>query len=126
MKKTIEMVMSPNIHSIGSDIALGVAREQMKRFQIRHLPVLRAGAIVGILSERDLLLMSKFSGSEKFTVEDAMTGDPFVAEPDTLLAEVVAVMAERKIGSVIVAEKNKPVGIFTATDGMKLLAAIYK
>lgn len=126
MKKTIEMVMSPNIHSIGSDIALGVAREQMKRFQIRHLPVLRAGAIVGILSDRDLLLMSKFSGSENFTVEDAMTADPFVAEPDTLLSEVVAVMAERKIGSVIVADNNKPVGIFTATDGMKLLAAIYK
>lgn len=126
MKKTIELMMTENVHSIGKEISLKVAAEQMRRFGIRHLPVLNSGNIVGVLSERDIFLMNKFSGKENFTVEDAMTQDPFVVAPDALFSEVSSAMAEHKYGCTIVAVDGKPLGIFTAVDGMRLLAAAYK
>lgn len=126
MKKTIEMVMTPNLHSIGAEIHLGTAQEQMNKYGVRHLPVLRAGKVIGMLSDRDIKRLSKFSGYTEFSVEDAMTSDPYVVAPDTPFAEVAETMAERKYGSVIIAEGNKPLGIFTAVDGMRLLAAVYK
>jgi len=126
MKKTIEMVMTPNLHSIGAEILLGTAREQMNKYGVRHLPVLQAGKVIGMLTDRDIKRLSKFPGYSDFSVEDAMTSDPYVVAPNTPFAEVAETMAERKYGSVIIAEGNKPLGIFTAVDGMRLLAAVYK
>lgn len=124
MKKLMEAVMTKLPHSIGDDIDLSVAEEQMKKYQIRHLPVLNRGKVVGILTDRDVKLAVKFG--KGLTVGDVMTPDPYVVGPDANVSEVFGRMAEGKFGSVIVAEKEKPVGIFTAVDGMRLLSEIYK
>lgn len=122
--KTIESVMSPNIHSIGIGIPLLAAEEQMRKFQVRHLPVLEGGKIMGMLSDRDIKLMKKFPGFEAITVGEAMSPDPYVVSRSAAIREVAAAMAERKLGSAVVAEKGKILGIFTAVDGMKLLAEL--
>lgn len=124
MKKTMESVMTKLPHSIGEEIDLKVAEEQMKKFQIRHLPVLRRGKVVGIVSDRDLKLAVKYGNN--LTVADIMTPDPYLVGPDTELAEVFETMAEQKYGAVIVTDNDKPVGIFTAVDGMRLLSKVYK
>lgn len=126
MKKLMTMVMTENPHSIGADMSLRTAEEQMRKLGVRHLPVMSGGALVGILSDRDIKFVSKFPGYEKFKVEEAMTEEPYVVAPDAPFAAVAAIMAERKIGSVLVAERGRPKGIFTAVDGMKLLAEIYR
>lgn len=120
--KTIESVMTSSPHSIGSDIPLAKAHEKMRELKVRHLPVLSGGRLVGVLSDRDLKLAAKFPGD--LTVEEAMTPDPYVVGPEASLKEVVSAMAERKLGSALIAGKDgKPLGIFTAVDGMRLLAA---
>jgi acetoin utilization protein AcuB len=125
MKKTMEMIMTKMPRSIGFDIKIGMAEEQMKKFQIRHLPVLKGGKIVGILTDRDLKLAAKF-GSKDLNVEEIMTLDPYVVELQSSVSEVLAKMAEHKYGAVIVEEKGKAVGIFTAVDGMRLLSELYR
>lgn len=125
MKKTMEMIMTKMPHSIGFDIKIELAQEQMKKFQIRHLPVLQGGKIVGILTDRDLKLAEKF-GSNELNVEDVMTLDPYVVELQSPVSEVLAKMAEHKFGAVIVEDKGKAVGIFTAVDGMRLLSEMYR
>lgn len=124
MKKKIADIMQQFPHSIGQEIELKKAEEQMKKFQIRHLPVLAGGKIVGILSDRDLKLAAKFGG--ELTVQDVMTSDPYVVGPDTPVAEVFGKMAEHKYGAALVAEKAKVVGIFTAVDAFKILSEIYR
>ena len=126
MKKTIEAVMVPNVHTIGSEITLGKAEEMMRQFHIRHLPVLSGGKVVGVVTDRDLKLLSRFPGYHEFRVEEAMTPDPYVVSPDTSFTDVAEVMAERKIGCVIVTDHNRVVGIFTAVDAMRLMAAAYR
>ncbi len=124
MKKKIADIMQQFPHSIGQEIDLKKAEEQMKKFQIRHLPVLEGGKIVGILSDRDVKLAAKFG--EGLTVQDVMTADPYVVSPDTAVAEVFGKMAEHKYGAVLVAEKSKVIGIFTAVDAFKILSEVYR
>jgi acetoin utilization protein AcuB len=124
MKKSIAEIMQQFPHSIGQEIELKRAEEQMKKFQIRHLPVLAGGKVVGILSDRDVKLAVKFG--DGLTVQDVMTSDPYVVSPDTLVTEVFGQMAEHKYGAVLIAEKAKVVGIFTAVDAFKLLSEIYR
>ena len=49
--------MTESPHSIGANQTLATAHEMMRAHQIRHLPVLRAGKLVGIVSQRDLYLV---------------------------------------------------------------------
>ena len=117
--------MTPNLHSIGKDQPLAVAHRLMKEHDLRHLPVLESGKLVGLISERDLYYLESVAGVdiERELVEEAMTQDVYCASPDTKLREVVLEMASRKYGCAVAVEGNKPVGIFTTTDAMQLLAA---
>jgi acetoin utilization protein AcuB len=124
MDYSIAGYMTQTPHTIGRSQTLAVAHELMLRHDIRHLPVLDGGKLVGILSERDLLLLETFRGIDPRTVkvEEAMMPDPFVASPSAPAGEICRLMAQHKYGSVIVAEHGKVVGIFTAIDALRILA----
>jgi CBS domain-containing protein len=55
-------------------------------------------------------------------VEEAMTADPLTVRPDTELAAAARLMHAHRCGSVIVLEKQRVVGIFTAVDALRALA----
>lgn len=116
----IERYMTLGPHCIGKDQPLAVARSRMHEFKVRHLPVLDGGKLVGILSERDLDILEGFDAvdPETVTVEEAMTPDPYVVAPTETVLEVARTMATRKIGSAIVAERGKVVGVFTTIDAL--------
>jgi acetoin utilization protein AcuB len=101
-----------------SEMTVVEASELMKRLRIRHLPVVEAGHVVGIVSERDL---KAATGS----IRDVMSRDPYCVRVGTPLAEVAREMAKRKLGSAIVVDgEGRVVGIFTTTDGMRVLSEI--
>jgi len=52
-------------------------------------------------------------------VRDVMTKDVKVVRPDTLVKEVVATMNKFDIGSIVVMQSNRPVGIITERDILK-------
>lgn len=120
----IEKVMTPMPYTIGKTIPLSRAREMMRDHRIRHLPVQEAGKLIGLLTDRDVKLVSSFqTGPSEPKVEDAMTPDPYAVTPETPVDHVAAVMAEHKYGCVIVQQENgKVIGIFTATDALRLLS----
>lgn len=124
MDYAISSHMTQCPHTIGRTQTLAIAHELMLEHDIRHLPVLDGGKVVGILSERDLLLLETFKGidSGKVTVEEAMVPEPFVASPSAPAGEICRLMAKHKYGSVIVEEHGKIVGIFTAIDALRILA----
>ncbi len=55
----------------------------------------------------------------KVLVSEAMTQDPYVVSPDAALDEVVSTMGESKIGSAVVTQNGKVVGIFTTVDACR-------
>lgn len=112
--------------SIGFDQTIAQASEFMRKLRLRHLPVLKGGKLVGILTDRDIKFVMSFSDvdPEKMTVEEAYTPEPYVTSPDAPLNEVVAQMAEHKYGCAIIVDNGKLVGIFTEVDAYKALSEL--
>jgi acetoin utilization protein AcuB len=115
--------MTAGPFAVGPREPLENAERLMKKYDVRHLPVWTDGELVGIVSDRDVHLVRALASGrpEVITVEQAMTPDPYAPSPDTPLVDVVRTMTERKLGSAVVLEGGRIVGIFTATDAMRAL-----
>jgi acetoin utilization protein AcuB len=124
--KTIQNFMTTQPHSIGAEQPLAVAREMMRTYGIRHLPVKEGGQLVGILSDRDIdfALRVDAASAEKLKVIDAATSDVYVVPPSAALQSVASKMANDKLGCALVEDSGKLLGIFTTTDACRALAQI--
>jgi acetoin utilization protein AcuB len=121
--------MTKQPHTIGDDQNLAVARERMHHFDVRHLPVLHGGHLVGVVSSRDIAMVEALPGIDitRVTVNQAMAEEPWTVTADTSLAHVAATMAERKLGTAIVVDgegSDQVVGVFTTTDALRALASL--
>jgi len=123
-KMTKYMTMTP--FAINSEATLVEAMDVMKDKKIRHLPVMKGGKIFGLISDRDLKSFFAFAGTDpkSIRVGDVCSEDPYLIAPDSLINEVAAEMAHRKVGSAVVVDNGKLVGIFTATDACQALSDI--
>ena len=122
----IQKYMTTTPHTIGSDQTIAKASAMMSEYRIRHLPVLRGGHLLGVLSDRDIKLIESFPGvdASKLQVEEAMTEQPYTVAPEMPLDEVVSTMAEKKYGSAVIVQNHKVVGIFTTVDACQALAEL--
>lgn len=114
--------MSALTFSIGHDQTMATAAARLRQQDIRHLPVLRGGRLIGILSDRDIALVESLAGvdPEEVKVEEAMTEEPYAVGPETPLGDVVEHMARHKYGATVVVDGDRPVGIFTTVDALLL------
>jgi acetoin utilization protein AcuB len=124
--ETIEKYMTIAPKTIGFDQSLETATEYMRKLHVRHLPVLKGGKLIGIVSDRDINLVLTFAKQDALAlpVEEALTPDPYFTTVDASLADVAAKMAEKKYGCALVMEGNHVVGIFTAVDALRALTDI--
>jgi acetoin utilization protein AcuB len=118
--------MTPAPLTVGPTSTLAEAHAVMRAHRVRHLPVLAAGRLVGIVSQRDLMLIETLPGVEaaEVPVEDAMTREVFVVGSRSPLAAVAGALAERKLGSAVVMDDGRVVGVFTVTDACRALTRL--
>jgi acetoin utilization protein AcuB len=125
---TIQKFMTTTPFTVNGEQSLTEAAKLMDGHSIRHLPVVNDGKIVGIISESDLRMMLTFKGAD-FTqekVKQAMTFSPIIVNIEAKLDEVCIQMAEKKIGSVLIQDNHKLVGIFTWIDALKAMDELMK
>ena len=122
----VQKYMTTTPYSVEAEQNLSQANNMMREYQIRHLPVMKSGQISGILSDRDLNLALSMNGVSptETTVGQISTEEVFLVRPDSKLDEVVKTMADKKIGSVLVVDHHKLVGIFTTTDALRALGEL--
>lgn len=119
--------MTRDVIVAAPELALDAAWKIMQRKRIRHLPVVSAGALVGILSDRDVLLQSTVGSKGEVQVPtmkvgEAMTPAPVVCDPEFPVGELARVMTERKIDALpVVSSSGALVGLVTSTDLLLLL-----
>jgi acetoin utilization protein AcuB len=123
---TIADRMTHTPHLIGAEQSMTAAHELMRTNGIRHLPVLHGGKLVGIVSQRDLHFIESLEDvdPDDVRVEEAMTQDVYAVSPRTPLREVVSEMSERKLGSAVVVDGLRIVGVFTTVDALDTLAGM--
>jgi acetoin utilization protein AcuB len=115
---TIQKYMTTSPHTIGADQSLRKAHDLLRKFNIRHLPVLRGGQLAGLMTHRDLALIERLRdvNPESVLVEEAMATEVYAVSPNAPLDEVAAEMAEKKYGCAIVVDNAHVVGIVTTVD----------
>lgn len=113
---TVADLMSVDVHTANESDTLEEAHKFMRMAGVRHLPVLNADAeLVGVLSDRDLLLGWSQGPSTK--VSELMSRYAKWVHPDTPARDAAAMMLSDKIGCLPVLDgDNKLVGIVTETD----------
>jgi len=121
---TVDRYMTHAPHTIGHDQPLNAAHEMMRRYGIRHLPVLKGGALVGVVSQRDLHFIETLSDvdASRVPVSDAMSAETYAVGPRASLRNVAAEMADHRYGCAVIVERQRVIGILTTVDGMRALS----
>ncbi len=127
-------VMTPNPMTIRSQATVAEAWDLMGEMEIRHVPVVDDGTLVGMLSDRDLgrldvTRMLVAEGADALRQELAtpvaklMSLDVIAAEPETELGDIVDVLVEHKVGAlpVVHPDTRELVGIISYVDVLRAL-----
>jgi CBS domain-containing protein len=83
---------------------------------VRHLPVLEAGQLVGIVSDRDLRRELGCGRPMERPIDEIVTRDPVTVVPNERLSTAAALMVERRFSSLLVVDGEELVGILTLSD----------
>ncbi len=110
--------------TVAPDCSMGSAMSRMRRSRIRHLLVVDAGRLVGIVSHRDWIRIpmgAAAHGWERQPVTRIMTEDPVTVAPEMLVADAARVLLEGKIGCLPVRDGETICGILTVSDALEAL-----
>jgi CBS domain-containing protein len=128
--------MTLNVHSVDVGDNLRDAIHLVKKHNIRHLPVLENGHVVGMISTSDLnrLTFSSLFESQNeadeavldmLTIPQVMSGNPTSVNPDASIQKVAEIFAKEHFHSLPVVENGDLLGIVTTTDVIRYLLKQY-
>jgi acetoin utilization protein AcuB len=131
----IKDVMTKNPFTVDSETLVLDAQKIMHENNIRRLPVVDKGKLVGIVTQHDLLQAAPSPATSlsiyelnyllsKMKVKELMTKNPVTVSPDTPFEEALRLGQEKKIGSFPVMDNGKLVGITTESDIVRVLARV--
>jgi CBS domain-containing protein len=99
--------------------SLASAALVMEALQVRELPVVAGGRLVGLLADRDL---RPHAGHWEWTrVETAMTRDPVTVAPDAAVPEVARLLLAHGFNAVPVVDDGVPLGVVSRADLLRVL-----
>jgi len=108
---TARHVMSPSVACLRADASLGVAAEFFLELRLNAAPVIdRAGSLVGILSEKDLLAAMVALESWNLPVCELMRPNVICYEVDTPVLTIYEFLCRVSIRRVVITEQGRPVG----------------
>jgi len=131
----IRDVMTRNPITVESETLVLDAQRVMKENNIRRIPVVDKGKLVGIVTKHDLLEASPSPATSlsvfelnyllaKMKVKEIMKKNPLTLGPDTPFEEALRLGQEKKIGSFPVVENGKLVGITTESDIIRFVTRV--
>ena len=113
----VKEVMTKNVISIDSSMTVKDAAAMMEDANVGSIVITKENIPVGILTERDFV--NRVVGKDKAPstqVSEVMTQPIKVVGPDETIWDVAEVMRSKNIHKVPVQDGDKLIGIFTATD----------
>lgn len=132
----VENWMNPKVITVDVSEPMLGATKLMKENQIRHLPVLREGKLVGIITDRDLKRASPSDATSleahellyiiaNIKVGEIMTRNPITVPCDYTVEEAAEVLLKNRIsGMPVVDKEGKVVGTITQTDIFRVLLSL--
>lgn len=118
--------------TITPDTPLLETHQLMTENEIRRLPVLEEGELVGIITLGDVRGAEPSEATSlniwelnyllsRISVERSMSSPVVTVSPDTLISEAAELMLENRIGALPVLEDGQVVGIITESDIFRMI-----
>lgn len=123
---TVGDAMTPSPVTVDAKTTIRAARRIMRRFGIRHLPILDGG-LIRMVSDRDLRVAELVFAKAEHPVTAAHAASLVGAETvrrvqrSDPLQDVVTSMFRDRVDAVLVLDGRSLVGILTTTDACRLL-----
>jgi CBS domain-containing protein len=123
-------LMTRNVNTIGTGASCHEAIQRMAKDGLRHLPVIAGdGTLAGMVTDRDIrhylfrpTVFTRVGSTDVqillagVTTSEIMSWPPLTIAPDADITEAAAVMRRSRVGSLLVLESKRLVGILTETD----------
>jgi acetoin utilization protein AcuB len=140
MASTIERWMKLALHTVKPRDSVAYARALIEEHRINHLPVVQAGRLVGIVTDRDLrdaprvvqIASAEASGQrgkvdpDQIPVEAVMSSNVITLRPTDTIDEAARVMLKERFGALLVTENGALRGILTRSDLLEALLDVSK
>ncbi|MEN8788297.1 MAG: CBS domain-containing protein [Flavobacteriaceae bacterium] len=129
----VSTIMTKDLITVGVKDGLDKAEHLLKKYKIRHIPVVEGQKIVGMLSINDILRISFADGAfreeedvsssiyEMFTVKSLMRSKLETVNSENTIKEVAQKFVESEYHSLPVVDDDILVGVVTTTDLLNYL-----
>lgn len=120
-------IMSYNVVTLPSNASIAEAKRIMTAHNVKRVPVVDKGKLVGIITDRSIEHVSPSKATslsvwelsyllEKTPIRDIMKKDVVTVSPDMDSEEAVAIAQQHNVGSAVVVDDGNIIGILTTTD----------
>ncbi|HEY8787168.1 MAG TPA: CBS domain-containing protein [Candidatus Limnocylindria bacterium] len=114
----VRELMTKQPTTVEPDATLGEVATLMKQHDCGSIPVVEGGRLVGIVTDRDIVVRGVAAGADPKTqrVSKVMSSDPVTVGPDDDVMDAEKKMADRQIRRLPVVEGGKLVGIIVTAQ----------
>lgn len=111
-------IMTSGVESVSPSSTVLEAAKKMKNRNVGSIPVCEGDKIVGIATDRDIVLRAVAEGKDLNTTrcQDIMTRELILGYPDMDIHEAAQIMADEQIRRLPVADQGRLVGIVAIGD----------
>jgi CBS domain-containing protein len=131
----VSEVMATDVVTVGRNDDLRLVDDIMAERHIRHIPVVEDGAIVGLVSQRDVFraqMSSTMGYGEKgqraylhsILVKEIMVHPVITIAPEAPVTEAIDLIVEKGIGCLPVVQGQQVIGIVTKTNLLQRLRTL--
>ena len=138
-KEPVSTIMTKTIHAVQIDDKLSDALELVRKYGVRHVPVVQGKQLVGIISKTDLnrlTFSSLFAGEgdadeavfDMLSISQVMSHKPRVVKASDTIYEVAKILSKEEFHALPVVDDNDEsllIGIVTTTDVIQYMLEQY-
>jgi len=115
-------IMTRDVVAVGGEATLTEAAELMRKHNVGFLPVVTADVVVGVVSDRDIVVRGIGEGRNPYLtlVRSVMSATPIWCYDDDVLTDVADILAKNHVRRLVVVDKNNKLAGLISIDDIAL------
>jgi len=114
----VKEIMQKDVEKAGPETTVSEAAAKMTEKEIGYIIIVKESKLLGIITEDDIIrkVVGEGKHPQETKLHEIMVKDVIHVGPEATIEEAAELMTEKKIKKLPVVDKNKLLGIVTASD----------